>query len=180
MEKQIELQGCHGTSISRSLLIQLNGFKKAEGRLGTGVYFWRDGFHAKNLAYGWWSYQLSEKCFVTDKNSNACIIWVKIGIGEEEFLDITSPEINEGFAQLCSKLQLKYDASKKQLAKAMTMFIDNLEKELNCKFKIVESMVAPPPKGFVPDYPIKALGAPRCYIVYDETCITISKVDVCS
>lgn len=176
----IEVRGAHGTSVSRANSIQKNGFQKSNGRFGRGVYFWSESPYAEYLAKSWWNFQSTTKdLYKYDSNKGCAVIWGLCQLLENEFLDLDNKEIKKRLAELCIKRNLGYSINTRKLAATIVLFVSMLEKTLGNSFKVIETTVATAPKEFVEKYPISALGAPSCLIVFDEACINITTVGIC-
>lgn len=179
MEKTINPQGTHGTTVSRAANIQLNGFEISKGRLGKGAYFWSDSPYADYLAQSWWKFSYKDGRYTADKNKECAIIWATFQIKEDELLDLDDKELKKGLAELCLNKGIGYTAKTHELAAIITCFVVQIEKKLGLKFRILESTIATAPKEFVDKYPIGALGEPTCYVVLDTACIVINSVAIC-
>lgn len=176
----VEVRGVHGTSVSRAQGIQINGFQKSRGRFGIGVYFWSESPYAEYLAKSWWNFQNTTKNrYSKDKNKGCAVIWGRCQSLENEFLDLDNREIKNRLAELCIEKKLGYTTNSRNLAAIIVLFVSKLEEKLGITFKVIETTVATAPKEFVENYPIGALGAPSCLIVFDEACINITKVSIC-
>jgi hypothetical protein len=180
MSEEIELAGVHGTSVTRTQSIQKNGFRKSLGRLGEGVYFWSDNPFAEYLAKAWWEFESSRNAYKDDENPNCSTIQASFQIEENDYLNLDERDIKNALAQLCIDQKLGYSANSKEMAATVMAFVERLEKKMDHKFKVMESTVSTAPKRFVDRYPVALLGAPSCCIVFDETCIKILKVGICS
>jgi hypothetical protein len=179
MANVILIRGTHGTSVSRVTIIQKEGFKTTQGRLGQGAYFWSDGPFAEYLANSWWKYQQAKGKFAEDTNQDCGLVLVELKIEEQYFLDLNDKEIKDGLAQLCMSKNIRYKTSTREVAATIACFVSELEKELGHKFKVMESTIAPPPRNYTEKYPISTIGAPNCCIVFDTDCINIISVGCC-
>jgi hypothetical protein len=75
----LTLKGVHGTSRSAAQKIaQHQTFQKTDkGRVGTGVYFWRENIYAKGLASCWYEYRVRKGDF---KPNEGAIIYADIAL----------------------------------------------------------------------------------------------------
>lgn len=173
----ITLEGTHGTTVSRALSIEANGFKTCEGRLGTGAYFWSGSPYAEYLAKSWWDFDKYRKKYWKDENKKCAIIWAHFIVEEDRFLDLDDKEIKNSLAELCLRKGIGFSVRDRELAATIMRFVSGIEEKLGIKFKIMESTISTAPKEFVTKYPLSVLGSPSCYIVLDTTCIKIIRID---
>jgi hypothetical protein len=180
MGNEIELKGSHGTSISKARVIQKEGFKVSRGRLGIGVYFWRNNAYAEYLAESWWEFEFSKGKFKRDQNQGCSVIWANFKIEDNDFLDLNDKDINDGLAKFCIEKKLSFSNATREMASLITAYISRLENKLNHSFKVIESTVSTAPREFINKYPLAVLGSPSCYIVFNTECISIYKVEICN
>lgn len=176
MTEEIELSGTHGTTASKADSIRDTGFKKSKGRLGRGVYFWRENPFAELLAKSWWKFETSRKRYAADSNKCCCVICARFKIKVNEYLDLDDKDIKDGLACLCIEKNLGYLTSDIEMAALITAFVKRLETKLDLEFKVIQSTVSTAPKHFVEEYPIKVIGSPSCYVVFCESCIEITNI----
>jgi len=73
----LTLKGVHGTSRTAAQeIVQHQIFQKTDkGRVGTGVYFWRENIYAKELAICWYDYRVRKGDF---KSNEGAVIYMQI------------------------------------------------------------------------------------------------------
>lgn len=171
----LELEGVHGTTVSRSLLIKKGGFRLPKsGRFLTGAYFWRKSRHSDALAEGWWRFQLSRKRYHSDQDSRCAILYVLLSVPEERYFDMERFEVKEELDLLAEETGLK---GVNETAKLYDLFIGKLEQKLGTKFYVIELRVTAPPRDFCDAYPIHRLGPPFCYVARNVGCIKVLEVE---
>lgn len=168
------LEGTHGTSFSSAQKIRINGFSMGSGRGGKGVYFWRKGYYAENLANGWHEYKKSIGEFRRDKFPDCAVIFVELLVDPSEYLDMEGQSIKEALIALAEARKISDDLE--EVAALYDLFISECEKQFQIKYKVLELQVAPPPRKFIKDYRTRLVGWPICYAVRDVACISIVRV----
>ena len=176
------LKGTHGTTISSARNIITNKvFQKTiakNGYTGTGVYFWRYNDYAKNLATCWYDYRVRRGDF---KENEGAIIYVNIRVKENEFLDLETPFIKDIFGAFAMKLIKNNDDDvkiRKLKGGIYDLFIKTLEKHTGIGCKVFQVRISPPKKCQIYSKIQLFLGEPLCYVVRDESCIHIEKIEV--
>lgn len=175
----IEKKGTHGTSLPIAEKIQEEGFKLSSGRGGKGVYFWRKSKYSKELAIGWYQFRCSCEKYETDNNTGA-VIYVKMITAEDEVLNLENADIKDKITQILDELDLLPHPTDDEIAAVHDLFVEEIEKSLGKKIKILELRVGVPTsagKFFYHFYDMRALGAPICYISRDPDIIDIEKVE---
>lgn len=171
----LNLKGIHGTIATRSQIISKEGFRISSGRHGKGVYFWREGNYARDLAIAWWKFDCSRGKYSKDNNQNCSIIYVEIQINKNEYLNTDDFEFKETLINLARRKGI--EPSKSKIAALYDYFIALLEEKIEVKYKVLEIRVVTPPEEFCKDYPLALIGVPHCYVVRDTSCITIINIE---
>lgn len=172
----LTLKGVHGTSRAAAQEIaQQQMFQKTDkGRVGTGVYFWRENLHAKKLAICWYEYRVRRGDF---KPNEGAVIYADIGVRENEFWDLEEPSAKDDFGSFAIQQhdidQLDDDA--RSTGAFYDLFIDKLEKNTNNKCKVFQIRLPSPPRCL--SYPTTLLGNPLAYVVRDETSIHLDRIE---
>ncbi len=159
----MELTGTHGTSVALKAEIASRGFVPTRhGRGGPGVYVWRSGRLAEQLARKWYEQRLAEGAYGTGPGSKGIIVHVHIRLDDDEYLNLESPDVKDEIVGIAlqqgldtrdsSKLSALYDAYVKSLEKATEKFIVVLELRVAW------------PKSWR-DYPVEVAGAPVTYVI---------------
>ncbi|HIE00712.1 MAG TPA: hypothetical protein EYP59_10570 [Thiotrichaceae bacterium] len=175
------LKGTHGTTLSFAQNIVTHQlFQKTmpeEGYTGSGVYFWRYNAYAKNLATCWYDYRVRKGDF---KENKGAIIYVNIRVLENEFLDLETPLMKEIFGAFAMKL-IENDDDDVKIRKLKggiyDLFIETLEKKTGLTCKVFQVRIPPPKKCQIYSRTQLFLGDPFCYVVRDQSCIHIEKVE---
>ncbi|MGB5686330.1 MAG: hypothetical protein WBM35_10980, partial [Candidatus Electrothrix sp.] len=152
MSSDIEIDGTHGTSVSRVASIQQEGFKPTNGRLGVGIYFWSKSIYSEYLACSWWRQQYEKGGYRDDKNTACGIINAKFRLEEKYFLDLNDKILKEKLAVICQEQNIKYRTDARQCAAVISLFVKKLEDKFNRQFKLLEMPVAPPDPKYAPNY----------------------------
>ena len=169
-----DYHGTHGTCRSNAKNIMQVGFRKGEGRLGSGVYFWAEGAYAEELAIGWYKQALKEGRYWNESDKNGVIIFATMSSDDKFVLDLESRHMNYQLASLAFKQ--KIDPNDSIMRKFLFgVFIDGLERKLGIQFRIILMKVAPPDRTCC-KYPIGLLGAPLCIVARVTNCITINDI----
>ena len=169
----VNLEGVHGTSKNIAEEIAKVGFRTRPGRLGTGAYFWRQGKYSRSLAIGWFVFS-KERGRYSEVDPHCVIIYAGIECEDQDVLDLLDFEVREELARMVSSQGLGDNITDKQTAALYDLLVERLEVKLRKKFKVLNSMAAPPPKTA---YPMKVLGAPSTLLVRDPKCISIKKLE---
>jgi hypothetical protein len=172
----LQLEGIHGTTVSRTKKIGKTGFLSAKGRAGSGIYFWRVGTYSRDLAVGWWRFQSEKGCYGGDNDTRCAMICVLLLVEDNEYLDLENPELKEQLAELTR--QKKPQSGTASRAALYDLFIRMLEQKLKLKFRVIGVRVTPPPSRHC-SYPEAILGWPFCFMVRDGACITIQRIEEC-
>jgi len=171
-----KLSGTHGTTIARTEKISREGFKGRIGRRGTGVYFWCDSYHAKDLAESWWRYSNDRGRYIGDNNTNFALIIGFFEVNDDEYLNIETHELKNQIAIIIANKKIPNRLE--YLAATYDLFINRLEAQNNQKYQIIEMRVSPPQMKYCEYYPILILGDPYCYLVRDTDCIKKLQIEV--
>ncbi len=169
----LELYGTHGTSSAiAQKILKSNAFRPGRGksRAGRGVYFWRKGEYSDYLAIAWWKFRFPKG------SGNGAIIHVVLSIKKEEYLNTDEFDLKEAIIRLSKRLK---KGSERQLAAIYDLFVYNLEKKQNVKYKVLEARVPTPPNTFCPEYPLSLIGVPHVYVVRHVDCIEIKGIKEC-
>lgn len=127
----IELEGFHGTDISKYDIIKATNFNSSMGNnhwLGDGVYFFTDGISSSPLkdAENWAIVSAWDKYNRKNTYSEFAVIKAKITVEESNFLDLTT---NEGI-KIFSHLKNEYTKKLKEAHKRITHSSDFLDGKL--------------------------------------------------
>ncbi len=103
----LTLKGVHGTSRTAAQeIVQHQIFQKTgKGRVGTGVYFWRENIYAKELASCWYEYRVRKGDF---KPNEGAVIYADICVKENEFWDLEEPSAKDDLG-IFAMLQISID-----------------------------------------------------------------------
>lgn len=164
------LQGVHGTTRAAALkIVQQQTFQiSATGRIGAGVYFWRESIYAKDLANCWYEYRVRKGDY---QAAEGVILRAEIRLDENEFLDLEHPSYKDALSLFAktrpSEISPADDAG--ELGVLYNLFIGELEVAAQQTYKVCQVRIPSPPK--CPSYPTFLLGNPLAYVVRDSTCI---------
>jgi len=173
------MRGTHGTTVARVVKVKTEGFKPDKGRRGTGIYFWAESSYSRDLAIGWWSYRISINGYQGDNDTRCAIIYGKMEINDNEFLNLEDYDIKQAIATIV--YQKNKELKKYEIAAIYDAFIKKVEEKSKIFFKILMACVdAPAPRFMRQSYPTDALGNPQCLIVRDPKCIDIEKDETVS
>lgn len=170
----LECSGSHGTTRTRHLGIQRNGFKASPGYRGTGVYFWEKNKYARGLAIGWYINAMRRGEYSKDKDKRCSVIWATLAANRNEVVDCTIPEWRDLIFELIDKLDC-IDA-KGEAYKLYDELIAIAQKILGNTIKIVIAMVNPPNKPKY--YPTQIYGMAWCYVAIDVGCINVESCEI--
>ena len=180
-EPLLILKGIHGTTLSSAQNIvthQLFQKTMAEnGYTGSGVYFWRYNAYAKNLATCWHDYRVRRGDF---KENEGAVVYVNIRVKENEFLDLETSLMKDIFGAFAMKLINNNDDDvkiRKLKGGIYDLFIETLEKKTGISCKVFQIRIPPPKKCQIYSRVQLFLGDPFCYVVRDESCIHIEKME---
>ena len=165
------LFGTHGTIEDSARKIICSNFYLGQGRVGTGVYFWRKNEYSVTLAKGWYEFYLKKNKYDKIVNKNFAYIDVKININEENFLDLELPELKDKIANITFAKNFDRKTSDEDITALYDYFIKRLEEELKTKFYVWQVRVNAP--YTTNEYPLQILGNPICYVVNNNDLITI-------
>ena len=172
----LTLEGVHGTTRSRSKLINKVGFKLGSGRTGLGVYFWRKGHYARTLSVAWWKFYKETGRYLQDDNQSCAVISVTISVQPDQYLNTDDFDFKEILISIALKKGL--NTAKDDIAALYDYFITLIEKKLKVKYKVLEVRVTTPPKDkYCRSYPLEIIGVPHCYIVRHTGCIEIDEIE---
>lgn len=169
-------KGTHGTTWSRGKSIQEEGFRLSNGRVGRGAYFWRESPYAYDLAVAWWDFSLRDKkSYEEDEDVRCAVIWASFRIKEEELLDLTRKDVNDGLAAFARKRNLRAK-NEEEVANLRAWFISWLGEKMNVDYKVIETSITLPPKRYRPFYSLELLGNPSCYLVKSKEVIRLDRI----
>lgn len=175
----LTIKGTHGTKSENRRKIENNGFNISKiGFLGAGVYFWKDGDYAIDLAMAW----------VRHRNpflgqSQGIVFICKICLEDkDDLVDIDNGEIKERILKNIQKAG--WSADKVQdISKAYDRFLEKYESYRGRPVLVVQGQTAHPPhrsnnrNNYDRDreYPVKVLQAPICYAALKSDIIAIER-----
>lgn len=168
-----KFKGSHGTSKTRAIAIGTKGFEYGSGRVGKGIYFWKESELFIDLARHWWECQRKRGKYDKDHDTRCAIILVKVKARDSEVLDLET----EYFKNMLIRLQSekKIDINEPYMEeKIHSLFIEKLEKKFGVEYKIILCRVSPP-ADYKKWYPIGIAGAPIAIIVRNNDCLSIEK-----
>jgi hypothetical protein len=169
---KLRLEGIHSTSGTRCTLIKKEGWRTGDGRVGTGVYFWKKGTYWDNLARGWHAQMNSEHRFDGESKPGYCGLKCALQVDENDYLNLDQEMVQE---EIAKAWHLRHGMKREDLETMCGFyngFLTDLEAKMKTTFRIIERRVAPPKPDFC-SYPRKVVGDPGCYIVRDPSCISI-------
>jgi hypothetical protein len=168
----IEVRGTHGTTATRAESIRKSGFWISDGERGFGVYFWRENAYAMELAMGWYFNALSHRdsVYKNDKDKQCTIITALISAGNDEWIDLTDPDTEDTLIHLYKRGNYE---NTRIASKLYEEYYHLTEEELGIKIKLIQTRVYAPVK--VKEWPTQPIGMPVCYVVRDNTCISIDR-----
>jgi hypothetical protein len=170
------LKGIHGTTRSAAQkIVQSQTFQTTPiGRVGTGVYFWRESLYAKDLALCWYEYRVRKGDYPAHEG---VILTVDLGVNENELLDLEHPSYKDALSLFAktrpSELSPADDAG--ELGILYNLFIGELETTAQQKYKVCQVRLPSPPKCLT--YPTFLLGNPLAYVVRDPTGIHLVNLE---
>lgn len=175
--KILTLSGVHGTTVSRAEKIAQDGFKPSEaGYRGKGIYFWRRNpyvpEYTNHLAISWYLTAKAQGHYSKDTDGRCAIISAQIKVAEDNFVDLTGPEVND---QLVAFYYLNKYKDEMKAASLYDEFIEQLEQELNCGIQVITLTFPTPSKCKI--CPKQALGMPLCYVVKQASCIEVVSIN---
>ncbi|RLC21341.1 MAG: hypothetical protein DRI57_02550 [Deltaproteobacteria bacterium] len=141
------LKGVHGTTVARARKIADEGFSLSIGRRGSGAYFWRQGYHSRNLAVAWWKFCKERNIYSGDNNQNCAVIDAEISVKRAEYLSLEEHGIKDKIAVLAGKQRVGSD--KRKIAKLYDFFIRKMEQKGKLKIRVVEIFLSHPRDVFV-------------------------------
>jgi hypothetical protein len=170
----IDYHGSHGTTRSRSEVIQQKGFAvgRHPGRKGRGVYLWRKSRKWRELAIGWYRQAFSEGDIAGDRNAHGIVLFVKASVREDHFLDLCDPDLVDQLDELAERSGIDMNSHQGVVA-LYEKYVLETEAKLGHEVDMFETDIAPPKPFFCPEYSIIALGAPKCYVVRSPRILTI-------
>jgi len=91
------LKGVHGTTRAAALkIVQQPTFQiSATGRIGAGVYCWRESIYAKDLANCWYEYRVRKGDY---QAAEGVILRAEIRLDENDFLDLEHPSYKDALS----------------------------------------------------------------------------------
>lgn len=164
------LKGIHGTTRSAAQkIVQQQTFQATPtGRVGSGVYFWRDSLYAKELASCWYEYRVRKGDYQAHEG---VLLAADIYVNENEFLDLEHPSYKDALSLFAktrpSEISPADDAG--ELGVLYNLFIGELEVAAQQTYKVCQVRIPSPPKCL--NYPTFLLWNPLAYVVRDPTCI---------
>jgi len=176
-DSMLVFKGTHGTTISAAQDITLhNSFQKTkDGYAGSGVYFWRyNNEYAKDLAVCWYDSRVRKGKF---RENEGAVIYVDIRVKEDEFLDLETPFMKDIFGTFAMMQLDENDEIREQKGAMYDLFIEQLEKNTGMKYKVFQIRIPPPKRCHTYSKLLLLLGDPLCYVVRDESCISLEKFE---
>lgn len=153
--------GIHATSKSRAKLIRSDGFLPGSGRVGTGVYFWRNSHYAMELARAW--YVFRQETFSKDSEPGLSILSCQLDAKEEEVLDLESVEMKDFIAETIARIGgIPAKPAEDEICGLFDLIISDFASHHTYSVVMLIARVSAPPKS---DYPTAVMGAPISYIV---------------
>lgn len=166
----MEFYGAHGTKHENRTSIIEHGFQSAFGRLGKGVYFWKEGKYALLLAK---AHVRAQPGFEVGKGLVfCCTIQIE---NEDDVFDGEDEDLKLRVVEWLEKSGLN-TTDKRNISLAWDYMLTQYEILRERPILVLVGRVAhPPSKGFVAgeSYPVYVLGAPFCYVVRKNDIIQI-------
>ncbi len=170
------LKGTHGTTtFAAQDITQHNSFQKTkDGYAGSGIYFWRFNDYARDLAVCWYNHRVRKGKF---RENEGAVIYVDIRVREDEFLDLETPFMKDIFGTFAMMQLGENEDIREQKGAMYDLFIEQLEKNMGMKYKVFQIRIPPPKKCHTYSKLHLLLGDPLCYVVRDESCIHLEKIE---
>lgn len=133
------LFGTHGTSKSRQLNIQRDGFVSgsAPTKASSGIYFWAYETTytlAADLAEHWWACATQKRAYHGDNDQALAIIYVSIKTEKKSFCDCTHPDFQSSIWQI-----VKDNPRRRQrVGRLHDYLLRKIEQETGCKIDVVK------------------------------------------
>lgn len=162
----VELEGSHGTSVTRAHSICKLGFIEGNRNFwGNGVYFFhRKPNGTKNARY--W-HKESFRHYADDANPSCAVVHADLATPRNTFFDLSHPKFLKHIQTLIKKTE---EESKRPLSNddkngIRDVFVKNMEKKRSCACQILDTTI-PIPGSFYDTRPPL-----RCIVVKDVNCI---------
>lgn len=170
MPKEI---GSHGTSMTKAgSILSTKSFTHGRGLRGTGAYFWRKSSFYERFALAWYKQALRNGTFSSDFDKSPAVLVVELNCDDDSYLDLLDIDLEEKVGLMVNTYLNAEPANRGKISKAYDFAFHEIEKEFNCKIKLIRVKVPPPDKDFTVDfYDIRALGAVPCLICTDDSII---------
>lgn len=167
----LELQGTHGTSLTRALKIieTQNPRLSSAGRLGCGFYLWRYDEYAYSLAIAWCIQNKDKGVFSNDEHPECRVILVDLRVDRGQILALDEDVVQDRTIKLLKK---RPGLKKRSPADFFEFLISLFEQERGSEFAMLRGRVSPPARKYNEGYPFLVLGQPICYVVRNMNIIT--------
>jgi hypothetical protein len=165
----LAFKGTHGTSSDNADAINKSGrFDVSRlGLKGHGAYFWLGDDYGVLLAQEWFLQGRLEGRY----GGNGTVIRADLKCFDDEFLNLELDDMRTRLSALYRKMNATPPLPSQ--GKFFALFISELEREGRKVYIVFGQVSAPHPPGGS-RYPVRYLGAPWCYCVRRESCITIT------
>lgn len=170
-------KGKHGTSVTRAkkIVADQKFLPSPDGRVGSGIYFWRDNALADDLARCWHQDQVGKGAFAGEEEPYLAIISATLECAESECLDLEDPIFKDKLAEIVAGRKKKGERlTQADQTKLITVLVKAIDNQTGTAAKILIVRLAPP-QSYI-SYEIALLGAPLCYVARSSDCIKIDKV----
>jgi len=178
------MKGTHGTCVSRATSIRQNGFSRsAQGRRGSGVYFW--GYtidelelYVRNLAISWWRFAHQKRNdYREEEDPRCCVLFATLQSNSTDVFDFENQQIRDKFVEYSAKTLPRLTGSDdEKISTIYDMYLERVESLYDKKYKIIHVKV-PQPSNFQKLLPLDITGQPSCFIVKDLSCITTDRFE---
>jgi len=161
----------------RSLVLK-KSLPSTEGYRGKGTYFWRRNpyvaEYTNDLAISWYLTAKAPGHYSKDTDGRCAIISAKIEVAEDQFVDLTEPEINDQLVAFYYQHPEIYK-DKIKATELYDNFIKRVEEKVSSQIAVI-AVTVPTPKP-CKLCPKQSVGMPLCYVVKATNCIEIVSID---